>query len=167
MTPHYLQRTTHMAQLETAAGGEAAPATGAAAPASVDPIEALADSWFDDDKQDEAPPAEASDGAELTADDLPDDEAGEPQPIAAPVSWTAEEKARFGELPREVQETITRREGEREKFVQSKASEAAQARQTAERDAIAVKQIAQQHAEGVPAYLAVHSRAAELPASDR
>jgi hypothetical protein len=136
-----------MAQLDTpAAGGE--PVNIDSSQPATDPIDALADSWFDDEeeKQTDAPAGEGAE-PELTEADLPEGEQGDPA-IAAPVSWTAEEKAKFGELPREVQETISRRETEREKFVQTKASEAQNARQTAERDAIAqVQTIAQQHAQ--------------------
>lgn len=65
--------------------------------------------------------------SEIEADDLP--------PITPPVSWTAEEKAEFAELPRALQETLTRRESEREKFVQTKAQEVKQATQKIEQTA--------------------------------
>jgi hypothetical protein len=76
-------------------------------------------------EQGDAPEAEA----ELTEEDVTDDEEGDDEslpPIAPPVSWTAEEKEEFKQLPRALQETLTRRESEREKFVQSKAQEAKQ-----------------------------------------
>ena len=73
---------------------------------------------------------------ELTEEDEAELEADQP-PIEAPVSWTAEEKAKFKDLPRELQETVTRREADREKFVQSKAQEAAQAREAARTEAMA------------------------------
>ena len=69
-----------------------------------------------------APPAIAEGEPELTEEDVADeDEALEP--ITPPVSWTGENKAKFAELPRDVQEYIAQRETEREKFVQSKAQE--------------------------------------------
>lgn len=77
----------------------------------------------------EEPEAEAEEEPEVEAEDLP--------PIDPPVSWTAEEKAKFAELPRDLQETLTRREGEREKFVQTKAQEAAQ------KERVAMKQAAE------------------------
>src|SRR3569833_3175336 len=109
-----------MAQLDSpAAGGE--PVTPDSAPASNDPFDAIADSFFGEEEENDA----AGSGAapELDADDLPDgepdsDEAG--PAIAPPVSWTAEEKAKFQALPRDVQETLARRESERERFIQSK-----------------------------------------------
>ena len=68
---------------------------------------------------------EAEDGLEIEeeVDDLP--------PIEAPVSWDAEAKAKFAELPRDVQEYVAKREGERERFVQSKSQEAVRAKQEA------------------------------------
>jgi hypothetical protein len=111
---------------------------------AIDPIDAIVDQFLpdDDDKQDaaddpNAPPAQDDD---LTADDL-DDKADDLPPIDAPVSWTTEEKAKFAELPREVQETLSRRETEREKFVQSKANETARAKHEAER--VALQQVAE------------------------
>jgi hypothetical protein len=76
---------------------------------------------------DEPEEAQAEDETEIEADDLP--------PIEAPVSWTAEEKATFAQLPRDVQETLSRREGEREKFVQTKAQEARHKEQAAMKQA--------------------------------
>lgn len=66
---------------------------------------------------------------EIDDDDLP--------AIVPPVSWTAEEKEEFANLPRTVQETLTRREAEREKFVQAKANEASRVRHTVEQQALA------------------------------
>jgi hypothetical protein len=65
--------------------------------------------------------------AEIDDADLP--------PITPPVSWTAEEKEEFASLPRALQETLGRREAEREKFVQTKAQEVKTATQKAEQDA--------------------------------
>ena len=76
------------------------------------------------------PEQEAADdetAAEEEADDLP--------PIEAPVSWDAEAKELFKNLPRDAQEIVAKREGERERFVQQKSQEAAQARQTAAQQA--------------------------------
>ena len=82
---------------------------------------------------DDSPPVEAEDDIELEADDLP--------PIQPPVSWPDEDKAAFADMPRELQERVTAREAEREKFVQAKSREAVQARQAA--DAQAAQQIRQ------------------------
>ncbi len=45
--------------------------------------------------------------------------------IAAPISWPAAEKERFKTLPPEVQKFISKREADREKYVSTKANEAA------------------------------------------
>lgn len=81
-----------------------------------------------------------------TGEDEPDDGEGadeaaeaEEQPeetVAAPVSWTDEEKAQFAQLPPDVQKVISRREGEREKFVQSKSQEASKVAQQVQQQAI-------------------------------
>jgi hypothetical protein len=81
----------------------------------------------DDEEQpvegDNAEVAEDETDIEEEADDLP--------PIDAPVSWDAEAKEVFANLPREAQEIVAKRETERERFVQQKSQEAAQAKQTA------------------------------------
>jgi hypothetical protein len=103
-------------------------------PADVDP----------QDDPDAADPAVNADDAaddDLTADDIADDdaddEAAKLPPIAPPVSWTAEKKEKFAELPRDLQEYVAERETDREKFVQSKAQEAAQTRSQVEQAAMA------------------------------
>lgn len=104
--------------------------------------------------------AESDEPAELTPEDVEEDTAeGEEQEdaepaIPAPVSWTAEEKAEFAKLPKSLQETLTRRETEREKFVQTKAQEAARSRSEAETQALAqVQQLQQSYAQQVKALL--------------
>jgi hypothetical protein len=69
-------------------------------------------------------------------DDLP--------PIAPPTSWKAEEKEAFAKLPREMQETVTRREAERDRYVQTKAQEAAQVRTQLQQEALGTIQQLQQ-----------------------
>ena len=97
----------------------------------------------------EEPDAEEAD--EITEEDI---EADLP-PIDAPTSWTAEEKAAFAELPRTVQETVQRREAEREKFVQSKAQEAAQHQRAAYTQAAqAVSEMQEQAAQQLEWYAA-------------
>jgi hypothetical protein len=122
------------------------PEQGAVGGATDEPIIAaeptLEDRFAAFSDEDEEQPAEAPQGdgegePELDEADIAEAveaEAAEP-PIVAPVSWTAEEKAAFAELPRALQETLTRRESEREKFVQTKAQEAKQATQKAEQTA--------------------------------
>lgn len=126
-----------MTQPVEAVGGEATP---------VDPtkvFEDLAREEFDIKEGDEEEqPAEAVEAeaeavegaedvteAEAEADDLP--------PIDAPVSWDAEAKEAFKQLPRDLQETVQKREAERERFVQQKSQEATRARQEATQAATA------------------------------
>ena len=130
-----------MTQEATPVGG-ASDTVVAAEPTIEDRFAAIAS---DDDRDEEQPAAEGEQSSdaeaetELTAADVADDdaaaEAAEQPPIEPPASWKAEEKALFAELPRAVQETLTRRESEREKFVQTKAQEAAQTRSAVEREA--------------------------------
>ena len=130
-----------MSQPETALSGDANT-----------PVDAVADAekafndiaeTFGVEEDEEEPVGEEGDEPEAQAEDEPDDEAADDDlpPIDAPVSWTAEEKEAFKALPREVQETVNRRESERERFVQTKAQEAARARQETEQAAI--QQLAQ------------------------
>lgn len=118
-----------MTQPEVAVGGEPTPAP----EANTDPFEAIAEDTFGADEEEQ--PEEASDGEESDDELEIEEEADDLPPIDPPVSWDAEAKAKFAELPRELQETVTKRETERERFVQSKAQEAARARQEVEQAA--------------------------------
>ncbi len=51
--------------------------------------------------------------------------------IDAPVSWGTEAKELFAQLPPEIQQQVAEREAQREKFVQSKAQEASEAKRSA------------------------------------
>lgn len=146
-----------MTQLEGAVGG-ASDTVVAAEPTLEDRLSAAMVPEGEEKKPEEEAEGEAGQPAELTVEDLGDDAEGEAgddlPPIAAPISWKAEEQEEFKQLPRALQETLSRREAEREKFVQSKANEAAQARQHAERDAITqVKSIAEMHEQRLHALL--------------
>lgn len=76
-----------------------------------------------------AEPAAASD--QPPADPAPDD-ALEPEPIARPHSWNNDQEDMWKSLPREVQEVMAAREVERERFVHTKAQEAARVKQSVE-----------------------------------
>jgi len=73
-------------------------------------------SFYDNEELAEAPE---------NGEDAQDDDGEVIEPIAPPTSWKAEDKAEWDRLPRNVQETVTRREAERDQFLQSKAREAA------------------------------------------
>ncbi|TFI59107.1 hypothetical protein E2493_06165 [Sphingomonas parva] len=90
--------------------------------------------------------------------------------IVPPVSWTSAEKAEFARLPRAVQETLSRREAERERFVQAKSHEAQTARSAVEREALATIRELQgryaDHLEHFEAQLAVPEPDPRLIAED-
>jgi hypothetical protein len=110
-------------------------ANDANAPVAPDPAEFL-DAW-DNSVPEEEPeePAEQGEEPTLEADDEPnsEEEADDLPPIDAPVSWDAEAKETFKNLPREAQEIVAKRESERERFVQQKSQEATRARTEASR----------------------------------
>jgi uncharacterized protein YbbK (DUF523 family) len=107
-------------------------------------FENIASEWLGEEPEQE--PAEGEGDEPETTDEADDDleleaEADDLPPIEAPVSWDAEAKEVFANLPREAQEIVTKREAERERFVQQKSQDAARARQETER--VALQQLAQ------------------------
>lgn len=125
-----------MTQPAEAVGGE--PPVDAKADA-VEAFENLAETFFEDDEEEPVTEEGAEpESEELTEDDIEDEaEADDLPPIEAPVSWDAEAKEKFAELPRDVQEYVAKREGERERFVQQKSQEATRAQREAEQTALA------------------------------
>jgi len=124
-----------MTQPAEAVGGEAAPVT----ESPEDFGEALARDVFGiEEEEQSAEGVEEQPEATEEAEDEPEteEEVDDLPPIEAPVSWDAEAKETFKNLPREAQEIVAKREAEREKFVQSKSQEAARARQEAEQTAL-------------------------------
>lgn len=115
-------------------------ATAPAEDAASDPFMEIAEDVFgpdEDEEQDES----TEEATEAEAEDEPSDEDDEPEElpaIAPPNSLTAEEKEAFKNLPREAQEFTARRIGELEKGFQSKAQEAAQARDAARAEALQI-----------------------------
>lgn len=125
----------------SAAGGEALSVDEAAnllagTDAGVEP-----DEQSDDDEDD---------GPESGGDDDLDEGDGAPGEIKPPHSWDAEAKARFKELPADVQELISEREGERDRAVGRAMQEAAEARKRAEVEAGEALQMTQALDEIVP-----------------
>jgi hypothetical protein len=152
-----------MTQEATPVGGEATPA---AETNPADVFTKLAEQEFGVTDEEQETPEEGEqaqpDSAER-AEDEPEveEEVDDLPPIDAPVSWDAEAKAKFAELPRELQETVTTREAEREKFVQSKSQEAAQARQAAAQQAQA--ELAQYDAQMAQQYQQLAAQLAPQP----
>lgn len=114
----------------------------------------------DEPQQEEEPEAEQGDdlapepeedGAELEADDIEDDDV---QPIPPPASWPDEDKAAFADLPRDLQERVSAREVEREKFIQSKSREAKQVQQQVANEAAdAIRKVQDAHVQQIVALL--------------
>lgn len=101
----------------------------------------------DADEESEAEPTAEDDGTDPDeATDAVDEEdateADDP-PIQPPHSWDKEAKAKFGELPREMQEYLSTRENERDKAVSQKLNEAAEIRKQAEERSSQIEQYAQ------------------------
>src|SRR4249919_2977364 len=123
---------------------EATPVGGDGIPADANPADAFNASAEemvgpDEEDQDEQPGEDDGEQPEATeAEDEPSEEDIEPElpAIDPPNSLTAEEKEAFKSLPREAQEFTARRIGELEKGFQSKAQEAAQAREAARTEAL-------------------------------
>ena len=112
-----------MTQPEEAVGGATDEPIIAAEPTLEDRLAAVSEPE-EDEEQPQAP--EAEDAPELTEEDVAEEGEEELPPITPPVSWTKENKEKFSQLPRELQEYVSERETEREKFVQTKAQEVKQ-----------------------------------------
>lgn len=106
-----------------------------------DPADASIDTEedpIDDDQveQDIDIEAQSNDSASEDGDEPSDTDEQEPEPddpaIDAPASWDAEAKKVFATLPPDAQRVIAERESHREKAINAKASEAAQARKQSE-----------------------------------
>lgn len=102
-----------------------------------------------DDK--EAPAAaapEESEPVETGDDAAPEEASGEPEQeaepetpaIEPPLSWKADKKELFKQLPPELQAAIAERESEREKFVKRQSNEAVEAKKAAEAERTAIQQ---------------------------
>lgn len=63
---------------------------------------------------------------EVDEPSLSDQPAEEEEVYSPPVSWSAEDRAVFGKLPRDAQEIVLRRESERDQYLNQKAGEIAQ-----------------------------------------
>lgn len=104
----------------------------------VDSMAALLDSqddaMLDDAAQQHEEGEDLTDEQEEGATDPAGERGKEPdkEPVPFPTSWGAEAKEAFSKLPRDVQEVVSRRESEREKFVSTKAEETAQERKKTE-----------------------------------
>jgi len=144
-----------MTQPTEAVGGEPVEPVEAEA---ANPFEKMAEEFLGPDEPEEEIDEELgeaeADEAEAEADQEEAEEAEETlPPIDPPVSWDKEAKERFAKLPREDQEYLSKRETERERFVQAKSQEAAQAQRNASIEAMkAAEQIKAEAAERLQFY---------------
>lgn len=120
------------------------PATEASAPPtnSGEAVEDFADflDTIPDEEQDEdeTAPQEGDEPDALTSDDLEEAlEGDEPEApaIDPPVSWGTDAKELFAQLPPELQTQVAEREAQREKLIQAKTTEAAEAKRSARTEA--------------------------------
>lgn len=118
------------------------PATEASAPPTntgeaVEDFADFLDTIPGEDEEDEAAPQEGDDPDALTSDDLEAQEGDEPEApaIDPPVSWGADAKELFEQLPPDLQAQVAEREAQREKLIQSKTTEAAEAKRSARTEA--------------------------------
>lgn len=82
------------------------------------------------------PEDDALDGDDPEGDDSPDEGDEPEQPaIDPPVSWGTDAKELFAQLPADLQKQVVEREAQRERFVQQKAGEAAEAKRIAQVEA--------------------------------
>jgi hypothetical protein len=114
-------------------------------------IERLLDLGDDDDAQPAAvavdnESADTPSDEEVEVDAAPDDEPasqdeddgqdetddGKHLPIEPPTSWNASDKAKFKELPLDLQQVVARREGERDKAIQTRMNQLADERKAIE-----------------------------------
>jgi len=96
------------------------------------------DAGADEDQSDDG------DDSDLDVSEDEDDESDESQgTIEAPVSLTAEEKAKFAALPKEAQQYVAELEGRRASQVQTATTKAAEAQRTAEAAAARADAVAQ------------------------
>jgi len=97
-----------------------------------------------------APPEEESSGETEEAEPTED----EPEsPIEPPTSWSAEERDRFAQLPREMQEYISTREQQRDSEIRRGQNEVAERLKALEPEAQAMQQARAQYEQALPMLL--------------
>lgn len=89
------------------------------------------------DEEEEVSPEEGDTPEDESEGETAEDEGEEPAgpAIDPPVSWAADAKELFSQLPPELQQQVAERETQRERFIQQKASEASEAKRTAAMEA--------------------------------
>lgn len=123
---------------------DAVEALEAPAEAAEEPTEEIAS-----DTQEEDPDGEAEEPGD-DGEEKPEEEAEAVAPVDPPVWWKAEAKARFAELPPELQAVVFEQEQVREKVVSEAKAQAAQTVQAAQKEMEGVQTLAAQLAEFLP-----------------
>lgn len=120
----------------------------------------------DEDEEDSGADPDEVDGEEPETDDTTDDEAEPETPaIDPPVSWSADAKELFAQLPPELQSQIAERETQRERAIQKATTDAAEARRNAAVEANAqFAGVARQYAEQLEHYASLMSPQRPSPA---
>lgn len=125
---------------------------------TADPVEDLANYLDEEPETEEAPEEEGDEPLEQEedtqeGDDEPESEEEEAPAIDAPVSWGTDAKEQFAQLPPELQAFVSEREAQRERLVQQKTTEAAEARRNAVIEANqTVAELQQQYAQSLEQY---------------
>lgn len=104
----------------------------------------------DDQESDEGQQPEvdaAPDESPASEDEDTDEVEPEVPAIDPPRSWTADEQARFRELPPELQHVVARRESERDTAISTRMSQLAEQRKAIEAEAVQATQLQTQYAQ--------------------
>lgn len=91
--------------------------------------------------EDASEPETATDGEDAETEDAEEAEEAELPAIEPPRFWDAEAKARFNELPRDLQELVLAKETERDKVTSKALQDAAEKRKAADGEASKIAQI--------------------------
>ena len=111
-------------------------------PAVDDAAAKAADTNEDGTPHEDAAPAEEETTADEPEEKLP--------PLEAPRSWTKEEQSVFKTLPRPLQETVARREQERDTETRRSQNEAAEAKKTVDKSVSEAKQAQLRYEQALP-----------------
>lgn len=97
-------------------------------------------------------PEDAEDGAETPAEDAETEEAQEEavEPLDPPKYWSQDAKAKFAQLPPELQAVVLAQEGPREEAAAKAKAEAARQIEAAQKDVEGIKTLAEQLGEFLP-----------------
>lgn len=120
---------------------------------TADPVEDFAQYLDEEPEAEEAIEEEGDEPLEQEEDTQEGDDEPEAPAIDAPVSWGTDAKEQFAQLPPELQTFVSEREAQRERLVQQKTTEAAEARRNAVIEANqSVAELQRQYAQSLEQY---------------